>query len=100
MLLLCMSYVSVISLRQPSLKYLPPGSVRGFGNHNTRIPSNQYLAPQGGRNLHYKAVSGAASLPRFEHRLSNEPSHNIAAAHIAIVRQDFTSDASGNYNFG
>ncbi|XP_017493737.1 PREDICTED: larval cuticle protein 1-like [Rhagoletis zephyria] len=34
------------------------------------------------------------SSARFEH-------HNIAAAaHIPIVRQDFITDASGNYNFG
>ncbi|XP_053952326.1 pupal cuticle protein 27 [Anastrepha ludens] len=96
----CMLFATVMSLRQPSMKYLPPGNVEEYKSSNAPVPSPQYLAPQSGKNLHYKTVSSAASSAGFERRFSNGLKQNLAAAQIPIIRQDYTTDTSGNYNFG
>lgn len=87
-----MLFSKVLSLAQPSLKYLPAG--------NIGVPSRQYLASHRDRNLHYKRVNDAPSVTEYEHGTDSGRTRYVATKHIPIVRQDYVSDSSGSYNFG
>lgn len=71
------------------------------------LPSQQYLAPQAQPSqLHYHGVSGAQSHARIGGiGGAGGVAGGFGGGHrsqpqIPIVRSDYQSDASGNYNFG
>ncbi|XP_017850263.1 pupal cuticle protein 20 [Drosophila busckii] len=71
------------------------------------LPSNQYLAPQQSSQLHYHGVSSGAghaaahAAPRgFAAAAGSSGAGRHSGQHIPIVRSDYQSDTSGNYNFG
>lgn len=71
------------------------------------LPSQQYLAPQAQPSqLHYHGVSGAQSHGRIGGiGGAGGVAGGFGGGHrsqpqIPIVRSDYQSDASGNYNFG
>lgn len=67
------------------------------------LPSQQYLAPQATGQLHYHGINPGQSHARIG---GAGVAGGFAAGHrsqqqqIPIVRSDYQSDASGNYNFG
>ncbi|XP_011183220.1 pupal cuticle protein 27 [Zeugodacus cucurbitae] len=77
-------FSKVLSLATPSLKYLPPG--------NIGVPSRQYLQ--------YKIVKEAPYGVAYERGTNSGRTKYVATKQIPIVRQDYASDSSGNYNFG
>ncbi|EDV92291.1 GH24127 [Drosophila grimshawi] len=66
------------------------------------LPSNQYLAPQASQ-MHYRGVTGQHSHARIGGGAGfggHAGHHRQQQPQIPIVRSDYQSDASGNYNFG
>lgn len=90
--------LGVAAAGRPSAKYLPPN----FAAVGAAAGSRQYP--------HYHGVSGGAGLGAAGHQYAAAASapvhaasqygHNRAAAQIPILRNDYSNDGSGNYNFG
>lgn len=85
------------------------GNVRAGRLPQRYLPSQQYLAPQAGSQLHYHGVGGGQSHARIGGIGGagagvaggfGGSGHRSQQQQIPIVRSDYQSDASGNYNFG
>lgn len=82
------------SAGRPSASYLPPnfGPVGAAGSSQyPRYHGVNSVAPS--RPLHHAA-------PAPVHSASSQYGHNRAAAQIPILRNEYTNDGNGHYNFG
>lgn len=89
--------VAYASAGRPSASYLPPSYAPVGAAGSSQYPRYHgvnSVAPS--RPLHHAA---AISSPAAAHH-SAQYGHNSAAAQIPILRNDYTNDGNGNYNFG
>lgn len=103
---LCVGLGSATDL---SNRYLPPHYAGSSGGHTSFLqghrpsfrPSNQHFS-QRPSNAHYHGVNGAAHFSGSSGTLghNNQYSQTSGRPQIPILRNDFTNDGQGNYNFG
>lgn len=84
--------LGVASGGRPSTKYLPPNFAAVGAAGSSQYPHYHGVSPSAG--LQYAA---AASAPAHA---ASQYGHNRAAAQIPILRNDYSNDGSGSYNFG
>ncbi|XP_037808739.1 pupal cuticle protein 20 [Lucilia sericata] len=83
---------------RPSTKYLPPNFAAVGAAGSSQYP--HYHAVSGGRVAPSAGHQYAAAASAPVHAASSQYAHNRAAAQIPILRNDYSNDGSGNYNFG
>ncbi|KAM7348049.1 cuticular protein 11B [Cochliomyia hominivorax] len=91
--------LGVVAAGRPSAKYLPPNFAAVGAAGSSQYP--RYHAVSGGAHISAAAApqqyAAAASTPVYA---ASQYGHNRAAAQIPILRNDYTNDGIGNYNFG